>query len=104
MVNGLLPHAIYQLGQAAVVLTISFLVRLLCWSLFTHLLSAPHVLCGGGDPMTASLFNSFITCFRATHLLHMRSEQRWRLNLKCSTATEPTAVCLVVDALHQELP
>ena len=40
--------------------------------------------------MTASLFNSFITCFRATHLVHMRSEQRWRLNLKCSTATEPT--------------
>ena len=40
--------------------------------------------------MTASLFNSFITCFRATHLVHMRSEQRWRLKLKCSTATEQT--------------
>ena len=30
MVNGLLPHAICQLGQEAVVLAISFLVRLLC--------------------------------------------------------------------------
>ena len=61
---------------------------LLCWSSLTHFLSAPHVLCG--EPMTASLFNSFITCFRATHLVHMRSEQRWRLKWKCSTATEQT--------------
>ena len=31
----------------------------------------------------ASPFKCFITRFRATLLVHMRSEQRWRLNLKC---------------------
>ena len=35
---------------------------------------------------TASPFKYFTTRFRATPLVHMGSEQQWRLNLKCSTA------------------
>ena len=46
MVSGLLPHAYYQLGQAAVVSSSSCLVRFLYWSSLTDFLSAPHVLCG----------------------------------------------------------
>ena len=65
------------------------------------LINTTNVTCLGpsNDPMwedsksiyvgvtAASPFNNFITRFRATLLVHMRSEQRWRLNLKCSTAT-----------------
>ena len=49
MVNGLLPHAIYRLGQSAVVLANSCLACLLCLGSLTHFLSAPHVL--SGEPM-----------------------------------------------------
>ena len=50
MVSGLLPHAFYQLGQAAVVSSSSCLVRFLYWSSLTDFLSAPHVL--SGESMT----------------------------------------------------
>ena len=64
-------------------------------------INSTNVMCLGpsNDPMwensrsiyigvtAASPFGYFFTRFRANLLVHMRSEHRWRLNLKCSTAT-----------------
>ena len=71
---------------------------------FTHsFLVSPHVLSGGGKPMAASPFNSFITRFYAILLVHMKSDQRWRLNLKCSTATRVIRKSFAFESLVDDI-